>query len=161
MENVIHRIDFGLERILINGRDALKSTFNEVVALHDAYRPSYVDELYKDILKYSNLDDSCFTVDVGIGTGKATQHFLKTGIKLVGVEMGFELVAFLICSATAFYWFDGGNPDYVSLFGTYSNTIAMNEEDQHRFLNEIRAVIEAHGGFVQVFETIDLQLARK
>ena len=35
------------------------------------------------------------------GTEKATQHFLKTGTELVGVELGLELVAFLICFANA------------------------------------------------------------
>lgn len=115
--------------------EGLKSTFNKVVELYDTYRPSYVDELYKDILDYKPLDNTCKTVEVGIGTGKATKHFLDTETKLIGIELGDELATFvskkysdysnfqvtnasfedfeckdnsidLIYAATAFHWID-------------------------------------------------------
>lgn len=113
----------------------LKSTFNKIVELYDTYRPLYVDELYKDILDYKPLDNTCTTLEVGIGTGKATKHFLETGTKLIGIELGDELATFvskkysdysnfkvanasfedfeckdnsidLIYAATAFHWVD-------------------------------------------------------
>lgn len=115
--------------------EGLKSTFNKVVELYDTYRPLYVDELYKDILDYKPLDNTCTTVEVGIGTGKATKHFLDAGTKLIGVELGEKLASFvsekfksydtfkvvnlsfedfecndnsvdLIYAATAFHWID-------------------------------------------------------
>ena len=51
--------------------------------------------------------------------------------------------------------------DYRSLIGTYSDHIAMEESIRERFLDEIAETIHRHGGFISVFDTIDLQLARK
>lgn len=253
----------------------LKATFNNVVGLYDKYRPTYVDDLYKDIFEYKSIDDSSITVEIGIGTGQATRQFLDTGTKLIAVELGKELAAFvsgkyegydnfevvnssfedfrceagsidMIYSATAFHWLDeeegyskvfrllkqGGvfarfanrpykdkenlalDPalqevynkfmpnnkpgtefdevrcvelaniplkygfsdieyklykrtrvftadEYISLVGTYSHTIALEENKRQKFLDEIRDVINAHGGNIKIFDTIDLQLARK
>ena len=115
--------------------DVLKATFNNVVGLYDKFRPTYVDDLYKDIFEYKNIGNSSITIEVGIGTGQATQQFLDTGTRLIAVELGEELASFvsekysdydnfevvnssfegfkcedcsvdMIYSATAFHWLD-------------------------------------------------------
>ncbi|MBE5784031.1 MAG: class I SAM-dependent methyltransferase [Clostridiales bacterium] len=50
--------------------------------------------------------------------------------------------------------------EYVQLLGTYSDHIALGEK-LLPFAAEIQSVIEAHGGVITLYDTIDLQLARK
>ena len=50
---------------------------------------------------------------------------------------------------------------YVALLNTYSDNLAMEPPVRRSFFAEIQAVIDAHGGEITIFDTIDLQLARK
>lgn len=51
--------------------------------------------------------------------------------------------------------------EYVQLLGTYSDHIAIEEKTRGQFFREIEAAINRLGGVITVFDTIDLQLARK
>lgn len=51
--------------------------------------------------------------------------------------------------------------EYVTLLGTYSDHIAMEENVREKFFSEIEKAINSFGGFISLFDTIDLQLARK
>lgn len=50
---------------------------------------------------------------------------------------------------------------YVDLLGTYSDHIAMEESIRNAFFDEIKNAINEHGGILFIYDTIDLQLARK
>ena len=51
--------------------------------------------------------------------------------------------------------------EYVQLLCTYSDHVALEEEKRKRFFAEIRQVIERLGGEISIYDTLDLQLARK
>lgn len=51
--------------------------------------------------------------------------------------------------------------EYVELLGTYSDHIAIEETIRKIFFSEIEKTINKHGGSITVYDTIDLQLARK
>lgn len=51
--------------------------------------------------------------------------------------------------------------EYVQLLGTYSDHIAIEEKTRGRFFREIGAAIDRLGGRITIYDTIDLQLARK
>jgi len=51
--------------------------------------------------------------------------------------------------------------EYVMLLGTYSDHIAMEESVRKAFFAKIEEAINDHGGTMTVYDTIDLQLARK
>lgn len=51
--------------------------------------------------------------------------------------------------------------EYVELLGTYSDHIAIEENTRRKFFAEIEAAINRLGGVITIFDTIDLQLARK
>ena len=51
--------------------------------------------------------------------------------------------------------------EYVQLLGTYSDHIAIEKETRGRFFREIEAAINGLGGVITIYDTIDLQLARK
>lgn len=51
--------------------------------------------------------------------------------------------------------------EYISLLGTYSDNIAMSDTDRSRFFSEIERAINLHDGTITIFDTLDLNLARK
>ena len=51
--------------------------------------------------------------------------------------------------------------EYVQLLGTYSDHIAIEKETRGRFFREIERAINGLGGMITIYDTIDLQLARK
>ncbi len=51
--------------------------------------------------------------------------------------------------------------EYISLLGTYSDHIAIEEQKRLKFFAEIQKVIEDLGNKITMYDTIDLQLARK
>lgn len=51
--------------------------------------------------------------------------------------------------------------EYRTLIGTYSDHIAMEETIREKFFDGIEEVINRHGGLISVYDTLDLELARK
>ncbi|MFL0248275.1 class I SAM-dependent methyltransferase [Candidatus Clostridium stratigraminis] len=51
--------------------------------------------------------------------------------------------------------------EYTFLLGTYSDHIIIEETTRIKFFDEIREAINANGGIITIYDTIDLQLARK
>ncbi len=252
-----------------------ESRFNEIPIDYDKWRPTYVPELYKDILDFKKINQSSSVLEIGIGTGQATLPILKTKCHLTAIELGDKLAEYskqkfieyknfqvhnitfqdfevlpqafdMIYSATAFHWIpdeigypkvyqllksggvfarfanhpykDKGNEaldqaiqkvyskymsyspapleygeeqcreiasrmqeygfvdvkyklyhrtrtfnadEYIFLINTYSDHRALEEEKRNKVYNEIRDEIIKYGGKITVYDTIDLQLARK
>ena len=51
--------------------------------------------------------------------------------------------------------------EYIQLLGTYSDHISLPEEVRLPFFRAVEDAINAHGGSITIYDTIDLQLARK
>lgn len=51
--------------------------------------------------------------------------------------------------------------EYIELLSTYSDHIAIKEDIRKDFFHQIEDVILEHGGSINLYDTIDLQLARK
>lgn len=51
--------------------------------------------------------------------------------------------------------------EYIELLGTYSDHIAIEETIRMKFFSKIEEAIHNHGGTITIYDTIDLQLARK
>ena len=51
--------------------------------------------------------------------------------------------------------------EYIKLLGTYSDHIAIEETIRNEFFSKIEDAISQHGGEITIYDTIDLQLARK
>ena len=69
-------------------------TFNEDAHNYDKWRPTYCEELFQYIFAYGQLGARCNVLEVGIGTGQATEPFLRAGCEVTAVELGEELAEY-------------------------------------------------------------------
>lgn len=73
----------------------LKNTFSNVVNDYDYARPKYPIDLYETIKKFANLEAVQNILEVGAGTGQATDLFLSTPYNLDLLEVSENQVDFL------------------------------------------------------------------
>ena len=71
----------------------LKTTFNTAAVLYEDIRPGYPEELIQDIVELSGINDHSRILEVGCGTGKATQSFAERGYEMVCLDIGADLIA--------------------------------------------------------------------
>ena len=114
--------------------DFLKNTFSKVIKDYDRARPGYPQELYDAVTGFAGLGKGAGVLEVGAGTGQATDLFLQGDFMFDLLEVSEEQVEFLrqkyggtprvtaqmgyfeqyetekkydlIYSATAFHWVD-------------------------------------------------------
>jgi len=109
--------------------------FDDNYKIYDKVRPEYPQQLFQYIIEYKPLLKTSRIMEIGIGTGKATQFFIDYGCQIASVEPGPKMAKFvrnkfkvyedfscynmtfekymgmnntfdLIYSATAFHWLD-------------------------------------------------------
>lgn len=71
-----------------------KYLFDEMVLNYDKRRANYGVRLFHDIIDYSSITADKSIIEVGCGTGKATEPFLKTGCSVTAVELGKNLASY-------------------------------------------------------------------
>ena len=54
----------------------------------DKWRTRYCDECFADVIKYVDLDADKTALEIGPGTGQATEPILKTGCSYLAIELG-------------------------------------------------------------------------
>jgi ubiquinone/menaquinone biosynthesis C-methylase UbiE len=72
-----------------------RKVFDSVPKEFDKWRFRYCDELFLDIIKYSKLDGKKTVLEIGPGTGQATEPILKTGCSYLAIELGKNFTEFM------------------------------------------------------------------
>lgn len=75
----------------------------------------------------------------------------------IAAKYGFTDIRYLLYRRTRAF----SAQEYIMLLGTYSDHIALPEDVRSPFFHAVEEVIESHGGTIHIYDTIDLQLARK
>lgn len=73
----------------------LRTTFNNVSSLYDSVRPNYPEQLFDDLIETVQLQKDAKLLEIGPGTGQATQPFVKRGFNITAVELGNDLADFV------------------------------------------------------------------
>jgi len=68
-------------------------TFNTVADLYDQARAGYPQALYDDLMALANLSAGDSVLEVGCGTGKATEEFARRGLNVVALDPGPDMIA--------------------------------------------------------------------
>lgn len=67
--------------------------FNQTANYYDKFRPSYPVEIIKILIQQSNLLSGSKLLEIGAGSGKATELFSNNGFEMLCIEPGNDLVA--------------------------------------------------------------------
>ena len=78
-------------------------------------------------------------------------------LALIALKYGFSDVQHALFYRTRVF----SAKEYIALLGTYSDHIAIEEPIRKMFFSKIEETINNHGGSITIYDTIDLQLARK
>ncbi|WBW95076.1 class I SAM-dependent methyltransferase [Oceanirhabdus sp. W0125-5] len=65
--------------------------FDHAAEYYDKFRPSYPKEIIDSIIKESNINEHSQLLEIGAGSGKATELFVKRGLKIHCIEPGENL----------------------------------------------------------------------
>ena len=71
-----------------------RKVFDLIPSEFDAWRPRYCKEAFDDIIRYADLRPGKKVLEIGPGTGQATEPLLKTGCDYTGIELGEHLYEF-------------------------------------------------------------------
>jgi SAM-dependent methyltransferase len=77
----------------MHSREERRRTFDEVAEQYDRYRPAYPERLIDDVQWLSGIPSGGQILEIGCGTGRATQAFLRRGFRLRCIEPGANLAA--------------------------------------------------------------------
>lgn len=69
----------------------LRATFNNEAELYHAVRPRYPEELFDALIKAAQLQDGARLLEIGPGTGQATEPLARRGYKITAIELGTDL----------------------------------------------------------------------
>ncbi|MFA6272169.1 MAG: class I SAM-dependent methyltransferase [Patescibacteria group bacterium] len=70
----------------------LGNSFNSVSKSYDRYRPDYPQKLIDDIILYSGIQESSNILEIGTGSGLASEYFLSKGFKLTMLDISKKLI---------------------------------------------------------------------
>jgi SAM-dependent methyltransferase len=71
----------------------LRTTFNKSAELYDWIRPAYPEMLIDDVVSLSAIPPGGQILEIGCGTGKATEMFASRGYEMLCLEIGSDLAA--------------------------------------------------------------------
>lgn len=93
----------------------LRLKFNEDEINYDNFRPKYPHELFTDIISYSSVNKESNSLEIGIGTGQATEAILQTGCRVTAIELGDRLSRFVKEKFRKYDNFNVINADFMAL----------------------------------------------
>jgi ubiquinone/menaquinone biosynthesis C-methylase UbiE len=109
----------------------------EIQKIYKMYYYEFYNKKYESPKEYSELDAS----------NKAN----------IAKKYGFIDTSYKLYYRTRTF----SSKEYIELLGTYSDHIAIEEKIRNKFFNAIEVAIDSFGGQITLYDTIDLQLARK
>lgn len=97
-----------------------RKTFDKIPETFDKYRPRYCDELFREIITVSELNSIKDVLEIGPGTGQASEPFLKIGCNYMAIELGENFTEYM-----------------KTKYGSYSNfTIVNSDFETYDFGNQ-------------------------
>ncbi|WP_297637402.1 class I SAM-dependent methyltransferase [uncultured Clostridium sp.] len=72
-----------------------RKTFDKIPEEFDKYRPRYCIELFKELINLSDLNSRKSVLEIGPGTGQATEPILETGSDYTAIELGENFTEYM------------------------------------------------------------------
>ena len=92
----------------------LRKVFDTIPEQFDRYRPRYSRELFDDLIEYAEIGPGKSVLEIGPGTGQATDPILETGCDYNAIELGEHLYEKMWEKYGRFSNFHIVNDDYIT-----------------------------------------------
>ena len=89
-----------------------RTVFEQIPEQFDKWRPRYCGELFSDLAAFAQLGPGKAALEVGPGTGQATEPVLKTGCSYLAIELSEVFTDFMKNKFCAYSNFDMINADF-------------------------------------------------
>ena len=66
--------------------------FNQAAEYYDKYRPGYPEEIIDSLISVTGISDKSDLLEIGCGSGKATEQLIGNGCNILGIDPGEDLV---------------------------------------------------------------------
>lgn len=90
-----------------------RRVFDTIPEQFDKYRPRYCTELFNELIAYAQIAENKTVLELGPGTGQATDPILNTGCQYTGIELGENFAGKLQEKYSAFTNFHLINDDFL------------------------------------------------
>ncbi len=80
-------------KMMNKNREQLRETFNRSADVYDRIRPGYPEALIEDVISLSQIPEQGRILEIGCGTGKATEAFADRGYSMDCLDIGGDLAA--------------------------------------------------------------------
>ena len=88
--------------------------FDTIPEQFDKFRPRYSPELFADLAAYADLGPGKAVLEIGPGTGQATDPVLQTGCDYHGIELGERLYRKMLQKYSGYPNFSLVNDDFIT-----------------------------------------------
>ncbi|MBQ8137553.1 MAG: methyltransferase domain-containing protein, partial [Clostridia bacterium] len=92
----------------------LRKIFDTIPEQFDRFRPRYSPELFACLIDYASIDKEKRVLEIGPGTGQATDPILQTGCDYHAIELGEHLSAKMREKYGAYPNFHLVNDDFIT-----------------------------------------------
>ena len=89
-----------------------RKIFDSIPEDFDKWRTRYCDELFADVIEFSKLSPGKTALEIGPGTGQATEPILKAGCSYLAIELGENLAQFTKDKFSLYSNFEIVNADF-------------------------------------------------
>ena len=72
-------------------QEEFRKVFDTIPEQFDKFRPRYSEELFSDLIDYAKVGPGVKVLEIGPGTGQATDPILRTGCEYHAIELGEHL----------------------------------------------------------------------
>ncbi len=115
-----------------------RTVFDRIPEQFDQWRPRYCPELFADLIEYAALAPGKTALEIGPGTGQATEPVLKTSCSYTAIELSGVFTAFMR-----------------EKFAAYPNFHIVNADfETHAFQNQPFDLVYSAAAFQWIPETI-------
>lgn len=151
-----------------------RKIFNTIPEEFDKGRTRYCDEVFADLIEYSKLGSGKTVLEIGPGTGQATEPILKTNCSYLAIELGENLAEYTKNKFSSYNNFQIVNDDFIKYsFGkgqfdlVYSAATIQWIPEEIAF-PKVHDILKSNGTFAMMFtrtsrksatEALDLKIS--